>query len=772
MKKIGLFVLLLLSIIFSFAQQRQKVGVVLSGGGARGLAHVGVLKALEEAQIPIDYIAGTSVGAIVGGLYSAGYSVSEIERLFLSKEFQLWLQGKVDQNYLYFYKQKADNPSFVSFSFDTKDKFRFQLPTSIVNPIQMDYAFMEIFAGASVVSNNNFDSLFIPFFCVATDIGENKSTIIRSGDLGQAVRASMTFPFYFSPISINGRVMFDGGMYNNFPSKEIQEIYKPDIIIGVKVAGNYSPPMEGDVVSYLQNIFTNKTDFSLCSEKGVLIEPNLSSFGIFDYSKMEKCLQVGYDSTIHKIQDIRNIIKDSISVDELNQKRKNFNQRKPILGINTITINGVTESQKEFLVKSLMYSTKKGKFSSKILRDNYFNLYSDFNIKSIQPYLYYNNLSKSYVLNMNVKTKQYLTSKIGGIFSTNPVSHLFLGFDYNLLKKNSYLFQANMYAGRYYNSYSFRTRTDYSTKFPLYSEIEFNANKWSYYRLKTNFFDYSPLNYLVQNENNVQLSLGYPSSKKDKIFINLGYGKTEDEYFNYNNISIYDTTDNTIFRNIASGITRIYSSLDSPQFPTTGLYSKLQFQYISGIEIFEPGNTSSRTKGSIQKHNWVQFLLKHQQYIGITKHYSIGFNVDIFYSLQHLFSNYTSSLLNAGIYTPTLETLTQYYPEYRANQFAAMGVENIFKINLFQSDASVRLSGYVFAPFSKIITLNNNIPVYSDNFFSKYYFVLSSAIVLKTPVGPLSIIAGYHQRDNVKENPYTISVNFGYIIFNKKNIDR
>src|SRR5690554_6439264 len=144
MKCIRLLAFLLLISFSVFSQERQKVGLVLSGGGARGLAHVGVLKALEEANIPIDYISGTSIGAIVGGLYAAGYSIKEIESFFLSYDFQNWLQGNIDNRYTFYYKQKQEDPAFATLNFDASDKFKFQFPSSYVDLNQMDCFYGDI----------------------------------------------------------------------------------------------------------------------------------------------------------------------------------------------------------------------------------------------------------------------------------------------------------------------------------------------------------------------------------------------------------------------------------------------------------------------------------------------------------------------------------------------------------------------------------------------------------------------------------------------------
>lgn len=772
MKRLSLltFLLLLISVL-SFAQRQQKVGLVLSGGGARGLAHIGAIKALEDNNIPIDYISGTSVGAIVGALYASGYSVEDMKNLFLSEDFQRWLEGRVDERYTYYYKKKDDNPAYVSFNFDTKNKFHFQMPSSIVNPIQMDYALMRIFAGASAVANNNFDSLFVPFICIASDVTENKPSIRRKGDLGQAVRASMTFPFYFEPITIDGKLMFDGGMYDNFPSKEMHELFNPDIIIGVKISGNYPPPKEGDVVSYIQNIFTNETDYSVICDNSVLIEPDLKGFGILEFNRMKETYNIGYEATLPKIAKIREFLVDSITKEDLDIKRKQFNNRKPPLEIKNFVVNISDINQKKYLEKVLLQNTSDSNISQK-LRDNYFSLCSDYNIKSVQPYIYYNHFSHSYVLNLNVKTQENLTGKVGGCFSSNPISHLYLGLDYNILNSNSWLFQTNAYFGRYYTSFMLSSRVDFPYKIPFFSEVEFNANKWSYYRLMTNFFDFSPLNYIVQRENNIQLRFGIPLSVKSNLVANIGYGVVNDDYFNEKYSTVYDTADNTNFSHFVVGLTSTYSSLDNPQFPISGIYSKMNIQYIHGLEKFTPGNTSTLSEANEQYHSWLQFSFHHKRFFDMTKYYTFGWNADAFYSFQDLFSNYNSSLLNSGVYAPTLETFTQFMPEYRANQYLATGVENIFKVSIFRIDASLRLNAYLYAPVSRIITLNNNIPTYSPDFFGKFYFIFSSALVFNTPVGPLSLIAGYHQRDNIDDNPFTISVNFGYVMFNNKNIDR
>ena len=180
------------------AAQEQTVGLVLSGGGAKGAAHLGVIKALEENEIPIDYIAGTSIGAIVGSLYAIGYTPDEMLRLFLSDEFGYWQSGRVEDEYVYYFKQPDPSPDFMRFAVNLSDSLQIipnLLPQSLINPIQMNQAFMALYAPSTAKSGWDFDHLFVPFRCVSSDIYHKKAVVWRNGDLSQAVRASMTFPF-------------------------------------------------------------------------------------------------------------------------------------------------------------------------------------------------------------------------------------------------------------------------------------------------------------------------------------------------------------------------------------------------------------------------------------------------------------------------------------------------------------------------------------------------------------------------------------------------
>ena len=258
----------------------QKVGLVLSGGGAKGITHIGVIKALEENNIPIDYVAGTSMGAIVGGMYAMGFTIDEMIQTIKSNDFKHWTTGEIDSNYKYYYRNADPKPNFVEISFNIHniDSINLKsaiLPTNIVSPRQMNYAFVPLTSQANAAAGGNFDKLFVPFRCVASDIYNKEAVVFRSGVLGDAIHASLSYPFMFKPVVIDGRLLFDGGIFNNFPVDVMRTDFKPDFMIGSVVANNPRKPDERDILMQIQNMIMSRTDYTIPKKEGVLLKFNM-----------------------------------------------------------------------------------------------------------------------------------------------------------------------------------------------------------------------------------------------------------------------------------------------------------------------------------------------------------------------------------------------------------------------------------------------------------------------------------------------------------------
>ena len=284
-------------IIAFFTSAQVSVGLVLSGGGASGIAHVCVLKALEERGIPIDYITGSSSGALVGSLYACGYSPEEIEVFVLSEKFQNMSKGIVDAKHHFLYRQEDANASTFNFSISQDSILRKSIPLSIITPILLDFEMLNYLGITSAAKKNDFNNLFVPFRCVGSDIINKKSVVFRSGNLNEVVRASITYPLYINPIKIDGKIFFDGGLYNNFPIDIMYKEFNPDFIIGSNLSNNAPVPNENDFLGLINTMMTFSTNYDLPCDNGIIITPK-TAVETFDFNNIKQAIDDGYNSAL------------------------------------------------------------------------------------------------------------------------------------------------------------------------------------------------------------------------------------------------------------------------------------------------------------------------------------------------------------------------------------------------------------------------------------------------------------------------------------------
>ena len=331
--------------------------MVLSGGGATGFAHIGVLQALEEKGIPIDYITGTSAGALIGALYAAGYSPNEIKAYCLHPNFILMATGQLNPSQEYFSKENEINPSMFTLRFSIDSILNKSLPTNFNSSTLLDYELMRILGTTGEAYNNDFDQLFVPFRCLASDIVSKENVIFKTGNLNEAVRASMTYPFYFQPLRINGRLLFDGGLYNNFPGDILYQEFSPDFIIGSNVSYNADEPRENDLISQVTNMLVSYSDFSLPCESGILIEPQLE-IGTFDFDQVELAIENGYKTGMKYADSILQFINHTTDTAQLNLRRKAFRSKIPPLIVSSISSN-LNKNGQDFVNHSLLRKKRK-----------------------------------------------------------------------------------------------------------------------------------------------------------------------------------------------------------------------------------------------------------------------------------------------------------------------------------------------------------------------------------------------------------------------------
>jgi len=742
----------------------QKVGVVLSGGGARGLAHIGVLKALEENNIPIDYITGTSMGAIIASFYAMGYSPTEIEQLVNSKEFKNWSKGITDYKYAYYFKRDNSDASWIRYSLSLDSSQIFNgLPTNVISPIPMDFGMMELGAGASAAANYNFDSLFIPFRCVAADIEAKEAVVFKSGDVSEAVRASMSYPFYIKPITVNGKLLFDGGLYNNFSSDVMYNDFYPDFMIGSNVSGNPAMPDEDDLLSQIKNMFQSKTNYKIPCEGGIIIEP-ITNVGLFEFGRTNEMIDSGYVATIRQIAFIKQYVTEKSNPEDLAAKRKAFKDKQPKISFDKIEIEGLDKKQSNYARKILGYKNKI--IPLNIAKEGYYRLASDNKIKSIFPKAIYNKQTGYYDLNLRIRKERDLITYFGGNFSNKPISQGFIAAQYNYLGSFAASVMANAYFGKLYGSVLFKVRVDFPFKIPVYFEPSFCWNKWDYFKSSNAFFEDTKPPYLIQTEDYGNLDISIPTSRRAKIVAGTGYAGLTNRYYQVTIFTQLDTADRTDFEVYNAHLSVNINTLNRKQYANSGEYFNFKMTYVNGFEKNNPGTTSFILDSTEfrKHHEWITIKFAGERYFNRRGKFKIGLYGEGCYSTQTLFNNYTSSILTAPSFQPTPESKTIFLTNYRAHKYLAGGIKFVQSIT---STIDIRVEGYIFQPYQELIRNSQQKTDYGNPFKTQHY-IGTAALVWHTPVGPMCLSVNYY---DLEKNPFSLLFHFGYIMFNKRALE-
>lgn len=743
--------------------QAQRVGVVLSGGGSSGVAHVGVLKALEENHIPIDYIAGTSMGALVGGMYAMGYTPNEIEKIILSEAFDKMVFGKTDDKYIYYFRERDPNSSWVGLKFRVDSTIHTSLPTSIISPVTMDFAFLESTSAVSQAAGYNFDSLLIPYRAVAADIHNKAEVIFRNGDVGQAMRASSTYPFFYKPIVVDDKLLFDGGLYNNFPADIMYQDFLPDIIIGSTVAVEMAPPGEDDIFGQIKNMLMERTSYSeVCETQSMLIvRPKIPKVSILDFSQSDEMVKGGYNSTLLRMEEIKSMISRREDSLVLNAKREKFKSKIKPLIFKDLAIEGLTKNQSSY-IKGVLGS-KKYPITPDELRPLYFRMALDDRIKKIYPVARYDSSMQGFRLRLKMKLDKDLFAQFGGVFSSRPINTGFIALRYKRINRLGLTVDGNAYFGKFYGSTQVKASIDFPFRLPFIFESDFTLNNLNFFNSASTFFEDIKPSYLIQYERSFTANVALPLGNKGRIRIGGTGVRMFDDYYQVESFTKADTADRTEFNHASGWIQFERNSLNRKFYASAGSMLKLTFRFIEGQEINTPGSTSSKKDIYRKSHDFFRAKLTYESYFNKRGIIRPGLFAQVVVSNQPFFNNYTASIIEASVFNPIPESQTRFMPVFRTHNFAAGGVRTIFSLH---SRLDLRLEGYIFQPHREILQ-DNSVPKYGDE-LAKRYFMASAVLVLHTPVAPLALSVNYFDQE---QEPISVIFTAGFLIFNKRALD-
>lgn len=747
--------------------QAQKVGLVLSGGGAKGMTHIGIIRALEENNIPIDYITGTSMGAIIGSLYAMGYSPDDMEALLRSEDFKRWYSGQVEPEYGYYFKQNRPTPEFFNIRFSFKDSLHIKpqiLPTSMVNPIQMNLVFVELFARATAACSGDFNRLFVPFRCIASDVYNKKPLIMRRGDLGDAVRASMSFPFVFKPIEIDSVLAYDGGIYNNFPTDIMREDFKPEVIIGSVVAANPGKPKENDLMSQLENMIMQKTDYTLPDSLGIIMTFKYDDVSLLDFDRLQELHDIGYNRTISLMDSIKGRIHRRVSAENVRLRRLVYRSNLPQFRFRDIYIEGANPQQQAYIKKEF-HDEDHEVFTYEDLKRGYFRLLSDNMISEIIPHAVYDSENDLYSLHLKVKMEDNFSVRMGGSVSTTSSNQIYLGLGYQDLNYYSKEITLDGQIGKVYNNAQLMAKIDLPTRIPTSYRLIASLSTFDYYKKDKLFSKNDKPSFNSKDERFVKLMVALPFLANKRAEISIGYGKLQDNYFQSSVINFdKDRSDRSTYNLLGGAIGFYGSTLNARQYATKGYFEKLVAQVFSGKEKFIPGNPTETSVTTKERQSWLQISYMKYAYHTMSPKFTLGWMAEMLNSSKNFSENYTATMLQAADFSPTPHSKLMYNEAFRANQFLAAGIKPIFVFNdMFQ----FRSEFYGFVPIFPIKKNALN-KAYYGKAFSRFEYIGEISVICQLPFGAISAYVNHYSSPKKEWN---VGLTLGWQLFNYRFIE-
>lgn len=751
--------------------EAQSVGVVLSGGGAKGLYHIGVLRALEENDIPIDYISGTSMGSIIGGLYAAGYTLDEMEAVALSGDMDRWVSGQIKSTYKNYFMERDQLSSMIQIPINIgrsnspkkEERTRVVLPGSVINTAEVDIALHNFFAPPMAVCEGDFSRLMIPFSCMATDMHAHRAVELTHGDLARSIRASMSIPVAFQPVEIDSVLMCDGGCYDNFPWRAMDALRRPDVIIGVScVAVEAEPVNDASVIEQVMSLITMPSDYNLPEERAVFIQRAVDA-SMLDFSSEQAALTIeqGYNDGLKAVPRLKELISRRVTPEEVWNKRCDFRCLWPDESIGTIELEGLNAAQRAMVERILHLKPRDRAFRRAVesgeygafdqIWHNYLTLIANTAVRHEFPTLSYNPTTQKYDLYLPMKVRPKLDILVGGNISSTAFNQAYLGLNYCRWGNVIQDFKLDLLLGPIHTMARVGGRTSFVHNLSLYLDYSYNFNITS--TMKGNFGNLTPIDNSSQMrvmENFFSVLLGASLTNNSIADLTFNVGRDNYSYM----MDGYKTRQYTRFSYLAGAFNIANSSLNKPLFPTAGSKVEASLIYVYGKDERDSSGDLIYPDGSDRYdaiRQWWGAKVLWEQYFDVTHSgiFSLGYALEGLYTNHPEFDSPESTLLSSPQYAPLLHSRMIYMPEFRADRYVGFGI--MPTVRLFDN-FYLRLSAYAML---------------RDKFNDDVLHYMSDlSFIYHTRIGPVSLALTKY--DFKSKNNLYLTFNFGYAIFGRK----
>ena len=804
--KKGLFSLLLVFSQAVFSQIKKdttKVGIVLSGGGAKGIAYIGVLRVLEENEIPIDYIVGTSIGGVVGGMYAAGYSPDEMEDIISNPNTSDIIKGRNPQSLNLFYNSHEKRVNFISLQFLQGEKNKLSFSPNVIKTSNMQLEFNKVFFKAAALSEYDFDHLFVPFRTIYSNIEMGRYEYKKQGYLANHIRASMNVPIIYPKHYIDGEIKFDGGIYNNFPIGVMKKEFNPNHIIGVKTGGHLTHELENSEMAsenlryvFIKTLVNNSDYYAMDFENDIYISPKVDHLKMFDFEKYKELIQIGEESAWNALEEIREKIHRRVPKKMIDKKRKQFKSSMGLPSFESLEITSRPPNSKHPYIRKILQPYKKRGFNYNSFETGYHRLASSRYFDNLNPQFLYDAEKKKYYINLLYDAKNKVKINFGGTIASQGLGFIYGGFEIQSVKKKMLEIYADFYWGSFKKYLQLGTKYYFPLKRPFFMEMYYKGSWYDYLKASKIAFENQKLVFFNLKEGTPGLQLGVPFLKKGLL---TAYW----EYYNGNyvhalNLFQYDTGDQLLRHQLKGpkfGLRFKKSSLDAPQHAIRGTHFELHLYRIqsrhhflmnspeNGIKNYAPKDPNQR-----KAYDWNFVKLEYLKYVNFKKPswLSTGLEIEASFSSK---KNFRSTLIeqksrgsfDINIFPLDFLTAPQFLPfwnsesylssNHTASSYVALGFDPIIHLN---KKLQLRFPFYVYdyffqeAPVTKA-ALDTKMEI-NPNLFTEYFINNGVHLIYKTPLIPIALgVNRYDALVNDKEE-YNFFIKIGYTLKNKMQL--
>lgn len=745
--------------------KQPKVGLVLSGGGSRGLAHIGVLMALEEAEIPVNYITGTSAGAMIGGLYAAGYTPWQIETIAQNDIAEVMAPGLTLMEDYYFFRDRPDG-TFLQVPVRLENVAS-TFTENLVSDFELNIKFAQLYGKASLQAKNNFDSLLIPFRAVASDVIEKKAVVLKDGSLAFAVRSSISVPLAFqSPSNGRYRNLFDGGLYNNFPVDVMLNDFQPDIVVGVHV-GDELPEKEQviDQNRFLELFVLQSVDQRMADalpKNGIYVHPKLGKMNPTDFSDPIFAIAKGYEAMKEKIPMLKAQLNGhTLDWVKLNKMRERF-QVVPQKVVGKVNLHGLSGPQETYAKRQI--SLKEGDtLSFSGIKSDYQLLKAGVRFASCFPEIDLDENGNA-VLNYYFKQGSATTFRAGlALFGTN-IHQVSLGLDVYNYKLLPFKASGDFTAGTIMSSFNLLGRFYLPARTQFFYEIENRFVGWNLRSPAFNWLAWQRQPSITHGFYDLGNFLGYRIGTYGQAALGVTAFTRVDTYVDKPETTPANKSDLSVFAGNTIQFKYYYNTTNTKMYPNRGRIAYASLRWVTASETFQAYDGSAEQKGSINQ--WFQANLSYERYRRLTNKLSLA---PAFYgaiSTMPDLKSETSTLLLSPRFVGFQDGNLLFLPDLYSRLYAAAGVKLSYQ---FAKNLFWRNEAFYYHNFQNVLAANG-----IGEGFTRFasprngQVLVSTGAYYNTIIGPMGLFVNHYPNN---PDPFYVAFHLGYFLFQRNCLD-